>query len=56
MTQIKEQTYCVGGRHMINTIIIKEQEKIIPKTQNVVKFIEGERSNCGRNKSQIYTK
>ena len=32
-----------------------EKEKLNPKTKKLVKIIEGIRSICGRNKSQIFT-
>ena len=50
------KTYCLGGRHMSNTNNIIVYEKVNPKTQKLVKIIEGTCSICGRNKSQIFTK
>ena len=51
-----KQTYCLGGRHYSNTIIIVEYEKMNPRTEKLVKFIKGTCSFCGRNRSQIFTK
>ena len=50
------KTWCVGGRHYINTNKIIEYEKVNPKTKNLVKDIKGTCNICGRNKSQIFTK
>ena len=48
-------TYCVGGKHMSETINQNIYEKINPKTKKVVKIIKGTCSICNRNKSQILT-
>ena len=50
------KTWSVGGRHYSNTNNITEFEKGNPKTKKLVKFIKGTCSNCGRNKSQFFTK
>ena len=50
------KTYCLGGRHYSNTKNIVEYEKVNPRTKKLVKIIKGICSNCGRNKSQIFTK
>ena len=50
------KTWCVGGRHMSNTINQNIYEKLNPKTKKLVKIIKGKCSTCGRNKSQIFTK
>ena len=47
--------YCVGGRHMSETINQKVYEKVNPKTNKVVKFIKRKCIIGGRNKSQIFT-
>ena len=49
------KTYCIGGRHMSETINQNIYEKINPKTNKVVKIIKGTCSICNRNKSQIFT-
>ena len=48
-------TYCVGERHMSETINQNVYEKINLKTKKVVKVIKGTCSICNRNKSQILT-
>ena len=50
------KTYCLGGRHYSDTIIITQYEKVNPNTKKLVKIIKGTCSICGRNKSQIFTK
>ena len=50
------KTWCVGGRHVSNTNILSQYEKVNPKTKKLVKVIKGTCSICGRNKSQIFTK
>ena len=50
------KTWCVGGRHKSNANNIVEYEKVNPRTKKLVKVIKGTCSNCGRNKSQIFTK
>ena len=50
------KTCCVGGRHMSNTNIIIQFEKINPKTKKLVKIIRCNYNICGRSKSQIFTK
>ena len=49
---LKTRTYCVGGRPCSNTNNIVEYEKIIPKTQRVVKVRNGICDICGRSKQQ----
>ena len=49
-------TWSVGGRHYSNTNNIIEFEKMNPETKNLIKFIKGSCSNCGRNKLQLFTK
>ena len=56
MTSYQKQTYCLGKRHMSNTIGIIEYEKLNPKTQKLVKIVKGVCSLYGRKKSQIFTK
>ena len=51
-----KQSYCVGGRHYSQTVNQSVYEKVNPKTKKLVKIIRGTFSNCGRNKSQIFTK
>ena len=48
-------TCCVGGRHYSNTNFITQFEKRNPKIKKRVEVIKGTCSNCGRNKSQIFT-
>ena len=43
-------------RHYSNTNNAIEYEKVNPKTEKLVKIIQGTCSTCGRNKSQIFTK
>ena len=50
------KTWGVGGRHMSNTKITIEYEKVKPKTQKFAKTIKGSCSILGRTKSQIFTK
>ena len=50
------KTYCLGGRHYSNTNNITQYEKVNPMTKKLVKTIKGICINCGRNKSQIFTK
>ena len=50
------KTWCVGGKHYSNTDNISHYEKVIPRNKKLVKIIKGTCSNCGRNKSQIFTK
>ena len=50
------KTYCLGGRHYSNTNIKTQYEKVSPKTDKLVKIIEGKCAICNRNKSQIFTK
>ena len=50
------KTWCVGGKHYSNTNIITQYEKVNPKTKKLVKIIKGSCNNCGRNKSQIFSK
>ena len=50
------KTYCLGGRHYLNTNDITEYEKVNPKTKKLFKIIKGTCSICGRNQSQILTK
>ena len=52
----KTKAWCVGGRHMSNTNIKIEYEKINPKTRKLIKISKGTCSICGRNKSLIFTK
>ena len=56
MNSNKKQTYCLGGRHYSKTINIFKYKKVHPRTEKLVKVIKGNCSNCGRNKSQIFTK
>ena len=49
------ETWFVGGRHKSNTNIFIEYEKINPRNKKLVKIIKGTCSNCGRNKSQIFS-
>ena len=51
-----KKTWCVGGKHYSNTNNITQYEEVKPKTKKFVKIIKGTCSNCGRNKSQIFTK
>ena len=44
-------SWCVGGRHMINTNNIIEFEKLNPKTKKTVKVIKGVCNNFGYRKS-----
>ena len=48
--------WCVGGRHYSQTVNQNMYEKVKPKIKKLVKIIKGKCSNCGRNKSQIFTK
>ena len=48
--------WCVGGKHYSNTNNISEYEELNPRTKKLVKVTKGTCSNCGRNKSQIFTK
>ena len=50
------KTWCVGGRHYSDTVNENIFEKRNQKTIKLVKIIKGTCSNCGRNKSQIFTK
>ena len=50
------KTWCLGGRHYSDTNNIIEHENRNPKTQKIVKIIEGKCSICNRIKSQIFTK
>ena len=56
MNSNQKQTYCLGGRQMSNTYYIVEYDKINPKTNKIVKIINGFGNISGRNKSQIFTK
>ena len=53
---LNDKKFCVGGRHMSNTNNYIENEKVNPKTKNIVKTIRGKCSISGRNTSQIFTK
>ena len=50
------KTWCVGEKHMSNTSILVEYEKVYPRNRKLVKIIKGICKICGRNKSQICTK
>ena len=50
------KTWCVGSRHYSNANNITQYEKINPKTKKLVEILKGKCDNCGRNKSQIFTK
>ena len=50
------KTWCIRGRHKSKTNIIIEHEKVNPKTKKLVKIIKRKCDNCGRNKSQTFTK
>ena len=53
------KTWYVGGRQYSNTVNENIYEKRNPKTlktEELVKFIKGTCSICGRIKSQIFTK
>ena len=56
MNSDKKQTFCLGGRHSLNTNNITEYEKVNPRTKKLVKIIKGTCSLCDRNKSQIFIK
>ena len=45
-----KRTYCVGGRHKSNTIVIKEYEKINHKTPKLVKNKKRNGDGFGRKK------
>ena len=47
------KTWCVGGRHYINTKNLVEYKKVNCRTKKVVKIIKGNCSVCGRKKSQF---
>ena len=51
-----KQSYCLGGRHLSQTVNENVYEKVNPKTEKLVKIIKGTCSICGRNKSQILIK
>ena len=46
--------WCVGEKHFSITDKISQYEKVNPKTEKFVKFIKGNCSICGRNKSQFF--
>ena len=50
------KTWCVGGRHYSDTVNENIFENVNPRNKKLVKIIKGSCSNCGRNKSQIFTK
>ena len=51
-----KQSYCLGGRHHSQTLNQNVFENVNPRTKKLDKIIKGKCSNCGRNKSQIFTK
>ena len=51
-----KKTWCLGGRHYSNTNNITQYEKVNPRTEKLVRIINGTYSICGRKKSQIFTK
>ena len=51
-----KQSYRLGGRHFSQTLNQNVYEKVNPRTKKLVKIIKGKCSNCGRAKSQIFTK
>ena len=48
------KTWCVGGKHFINTNNNMEYEKINPKPKKLVKIIKGTSSIGSRKKSQFF--
>ena len=48
------KTWCVGGKHYINTNNITQYEKVNPRTKKLVQVIKGTCSVCGRNKTQFF--
>ena len=50
------KTWCVGGKNYSNKNNEIEHEQVNPETKKLVKIIKGKCSNCGRNKSPIFTK
>ena len=50
------KTWCLAGRHYINSIKITHYEKVNAKTGKLVKIRKGSCSVCGRNRSQIFAK
>ena len=49
-------TWCVGGSHQGELMNQNVYEEVNPRTKNLVKFIKGTCSLCGRNKSQTFSK
>ena len=47
------KTWCVGGKHYSSTNNKTQYEKVNPRTEKLVKIINGTCSVCSRNKSQI---
>ena len=50
------KTWCVEGHHYSKTNNISENEKINPKTKNIVKILKRNCTVCGRSESQIFIK
>ena len=50
------KTYCLGGLHYSKTKNITQYEKLNPKRKKLGKIIKSSCSNCGRNKSEIFSK
>ena len=56
MDSNQKQSDCIGGRHYSNTNNLVEYENVNPKTNKNVIVKKGKYDNCGRAKSQIFTK
>ena len=50
------KTWCVGSRHYSRKVYQNVYEKVNAKTKKLVKIVKGKCYNCGRNKSQFFTK
>ena len=51
-----DQSYCLRGCHYSRTLNQNVNENLNPKTKKLVKVIQGTYSNCGRSKSQSFTR
>ena len=51
-----KQSYCLGGHHYSRILNQNVFEKVNPRTKKLVKIIKGICNNCGRAKSQVFTK